>query len=311
MAQKRVSLVSAPGKIIFSGEHSVVYGQPALLAAINRRLFLGVEKAAKTKIITHEPGKLAQLAFEKTIKVLKESPEGIEITINSQIPVARGLGSSAALAVAMVGGLFKYFKKPRPKSLINQIAFEIEKKQHGNPSGGDNSIVCFGGVLRFQKRAGKFIMEPLRTKLDLSRFVLLDSGRAEETTGEMVGQVNKKLSREKKMAQKITLMGKLTKAMIASFENADFTCLPELIRENQRLLEEIGVVGKKAQKIIKKIENLGGAAKICGAGGLKTGSGVILGYHQEPSLVLALAKKEKLVHFPVKLGGKGLKDEKS
>jgi len=290
----------------------VVYGQPALLKAINRRLFLGVEKAAKTEIITCEPGKLAQFAFEKTIKALKEDPEGIKITISSQIPVARGLGSSAALAVAMVGGLFKYFKKPWQRNLINQIAFEIEKKQHGNPSGGDNSIVCFGGVLRFQKRVGKFIIKPLRTKLNLSRFVLLDSGRAEETTGEMVDQVSKKLNKEKKkMTQKIALMGKLTKAMIASFENADFTCLPELIKENQRLLEEIGVVGKKARKIIKKIEKLGGAAKICGAGGLKTGSGVILGYHQEPSLVLALAKKEKLVHFPVKLGAKGLKDEKS
>ena len=290
----------------------MVYGQPALLKAINRRLFLGVEKAAKTEIITCEPGKLAQFAFEKTIKALKEDPEGIKITISSQIPVARGLGSSAALAVAMVGGLFKYFKKPWQRNLINQIAFEIEKKQHGNPSGGDNSVVCFGGLLRFQKRAGKFTIKPLKTKLNLSRFILLDSGRAEETTGEMVGQVNKKLGKEKKkMTQKIALMGRLTEGMVKVFEKADFACLPELIRKNQRLLEEIGAVGEKAQEIIKKIEKLGGAAKICGAGGRKTGSGVILGYHPEPKVVLAWAKKRKLVHFPVKLGEQGLRDEKS
>lgn len=314
MARERDIAVSAPGKIILSGEHSVVYGKPALLAAVDRRLFVkikGIEKGIK--IIADEPEDLAQYAFQKTKEVLGEKIKGgLKIKISSQIPVARGMGSSAALSVAMVGALSRYFKEPWDKKLINRIAYQIEKKQHGNPSGCDNSIACFGGFLWFQKKRESFKIKPLKIDFRLPEFVLLDSGRARETTGEMVALVNEKLKMQKaEIGRILDSLGRGTEKTANCFKKANFVLLPDLIRENERLLEELGVVGKKAGKIIRKIEKLGGATKICGAGGIKEGSGVILCYHQDPKVVLNFAKKQKLTHFPVKLGVQGVRDEKS
>lgn len=314
MVEESNFLVSAPGKIIISGEHSVVYGKPALLAAVDRRLFVkirGIEKGIK--IIADEPEDLAQYAFQKTKEALnKKIKGGLKIKISSQIPVARGMGSSAALAVAMVGALFRYFKEPWDKNLINRIAYQIEKKQHGNPSGCDNSIACFGGFLWFQKRGESFKIRPLKIDFRLPEFVLLDSGRAKETTGEMVALVNEKFKVQKAETGRILdSLGRVTEKTASCFKKANFALLPVLIRENERLLEELGVVGKKAGKIIRKIEKLGGAAKICGAGGIKQGSGVILCYHQEAKVILDFAKKQKLTYFPVKLGVQGVRDEKN
>lgn len=314
MAKKRSVVVSAPGKIIISGEHGVVYGEPALLAAINRRLLVKInENKEGVKIVADEPEDLAWYAFQKIKEGLGEKINGgLRIKISSGVPVARGMGSSAALAVAMTGALFRYFKRPWDKNLINRIAYQIEKKQHGNPSGCDNSIACFGGFLWFQKKDEDFKIKPLKFDFKLPKFVLLDSGRAKETTGEIVAEVKGKIKNKKEKIERIlNSLGKVTIKTVSCFKQANFALLPGLIRENERLLEELGVVGEKAKKIITKIEKLGGAAKICGAGGVKEGSGVILCYHQEPKVILGFAKRQKLTHFPVDLGVPGVQDEKS
>jgi mevalonate kinase len=185
--------------------------------------------------------------------------------------------------------------KPWDKTLINQTAYEVEKKQHGRPSGGDNSIVCFGGFLRFQKKEGGFIIKPIKIERQLPEFVLLDSGRAKETTGEMVGLVGEKYKRQKaKTAKILDSLGKVTEGFVASFKKREFIRLADIIKENERLLEELGVVGERTKNLIRRIEKRGGAAKICGAGGLKKGSGVMLCYHQDPRVILNFAKNQGL-----------------
>jgi mevalonate kinase len=71
-------------------------------------------------------------------------------------------------------------------------------------------------------------------------------------------------------------------------------------------LEELGVVGERAKKIIRLIERSGGAAKICGAGGLKKGSGMALVYHGDLSVLKRNLKKNKIDFLKVKLGEKGV-----
>lgn len=81
--------VSAPGKIILSGEHAVVYGHPAILAAVDRRLSVEIEKAKSgLEIISREPIGLVKYALEKTKEVFGEKiKEGLRIKIDSQISV--------------------------------------------------------------------------------------------------------------------------------------------------------------------------------------------------------------------------------
>lgn len=299
--------VSAPGKIILSGEHSVVYGQPAIVTALDKRLFVEIKEGrGKTEIITDEDPNLAYYALLKTEEFLKEKLPVLRIKIQSEIPVNRGLGSSAALAVTMVTALLNYLKKELDKNLINQIAFEIEKKQHGKPSGCDNSIATFGGTIEF--RRGK--IKSLKIKPNFG-FVLIDSGRAVESTGEMVALVRRKFNylKTKKVIKKI---GKATVQLIKELKKDDFNKLKlkTLIAENEKLLEELGVIGKKAQKIIREIEDISGTAKICGAGGIKSGSGIILGFHQNQEKLKSLLRKRNIAFFKAKIHQKGVRVEK-
>lgn len=281
-----MATVSAPGKIILAGEHAVVYGQPAIVAAIDKRLTVRVNPSKTNKKYTG----LVKFALE-TLQgpTLKEKlpnrvgPYGISIEIDSQIPTGSGLGSSAALATALV-----WVIKPRaPLAEKNRLVKKIEDYQHGRSSGVDQTIVKEGGFLRFQK--GRF----KKIKLPVKQAILINSGKPKETTGEMV-----KLVARGNFTKEFKQIGRLVDGWTQ-----------ELIKENERLLEKIGVVGKKAKNMIRQIEAIGGMAKICGGGGVKAGSGMILAVHQNEKTLIRLIKEQKWSYLRVKLGETGVRYE--
>src|SRR3989338_7218031 len=176
--------VSAPGKIHLLGEHVVVYGKPALIAAIDKRLYATIKiKNSKVKIKNDLINKTIEV-FKNAFK-LEELPN-LEISISSQIPVGSGLGSSAALAVALIGVLMKAVLNIWNPVKINELAYEVEKLQHGNPSGGDNTAVTFGGLLWYRREFEflKSIWSLPMTQYKIPRFALVDTGRPEESTKE-------------------------------------------------------------------------------------------------------------------------------
>ena len=83
--------------------------------------------------------------------------------------------------------------------------------------------------------------------------------------------------------------------------------LIQTIRAGQKNLESLGVVSRKAKKIIRQVEGLGGAAKIIGGGGVKEGSGMLLVYHRRPQIIIDFATHNNLESFKIKLRQKGLK----
>ncbi len=300
---------SAPGKIILSGEHSVVYGYPALISAINRRLVVILKKIDQKKdvIFTPESDDLARYGLKKLKFLLKEQEKGLRVQIKSEIPVSRGMGSSAALAVALTSAVFKITKNVFTLEEINQCAYEIEKKQHGNPSGADNSTSLYGGFLRFQRqKKGQDIFHQLKPK-NKPKILLIDSGRKAESTGQMVSSVKDYLTKYPRKVKRILKeMGEITflfSEFLIEGKNHSFR---ELLKENQRLLEEIRVVSPRAKRIINKIEKIGGAAKISGSGGIKDGSGILIAYHDDLALLNSFVKKEGLLTYEVKLGGRGM-----
>ncbi len=338
--------VSASGKVIVSGEHSIVWGEPALLAAIDKRCWVEVkDDQGKIRIIDEALGERQEVGFNEVLafagegkkgggehfKQPKKDPlglvkvgigevlsslgvprEGFEIRIKNEVPIGCGLGSSAAMSVSVVAGLWKFFNTKQEKlpfSLINKIALEVERRQHGNPSGGDNTVCTYGGLLVFKKRNGEGWFEQLNEigSWSLPQFLLVDTGKPQETTGEMVGMIELRIkNKELRIKNLMAKMGRVTGEIIKIFRTGEFSQLKRLIRENERLLEELGAVGERAKKLIQLIEQGGGAAKICGAGGAIGGSGMALVYHHDWSTLKRRLKNNKIGFLKVKLGGSGV-----
>jgi len=281
--------VSVPGKVIISGEHSVVYGKPALVGAINMRIKVNLETGGEKQVIEnkHKDLRLVKRAILECRKIVGKKIKGFRLKIESEIPVGWGLGSSAALAT----GIAYVFLKDYPEKVKDKVIKAVEDYQHGKSSGVDQMIVKKGGVIRYVK-GGE--VKPYKVR-NLIRCLLVDSGEPVETTGEMVEKVSKG-----EYTDEFERMGEIA---------SDWK--PELIRENQRLLERIGVVGERAKKMVRQIEEIGGMAKVCGGGGVEKGSGMLLVYMDDLEKVRKLGKEMDWLVYNVDFGEEGVRYEKN
>lgn len=306
--------VSVPGKVNLMGEHAIVHGKPSLLAAVNLRLTVSVEPAKTLEIVSSEPTEYVRHAVEFWAKEYKlpEFPR-VKITVKSDIPAGYHLGSSAAVAVGTVGALTYYLKKVWNPQAINQLAYEVEKKQHGNPSGGDNTTVTFGGLIWFRKELEflKSIWQlPFKIPDNLNHFFLIDTGRPKETTGEMVSAVARKVKKDPAAMQNVFSENeRQTKQMSVALKEGDEESLISTVRAGERTLEEMGVVSTKIIGLIRGIEKAGWAAKILGGGGKKEGVGYLLCYSTDKKSIEGIIKKYHFSTREITLGGEGIRLE--
>lgn len=313
--------VSVPGKVNIMGEHAIVYGKPSILAAVNLRMTITVERMPRQKspdknliIESQEPTGYIRHAIEVVQKDSKlENLPPMKVTVTSQIPSGYHLGSSAAVAVGTVGAVTYFLKKLWNPIAINQLAYEVEKKQHGNPSGGDNTAVTMGGFLWYRKEL-EFLKSmwqlPIRLPKHVSNFFLIDTGKPKETTGEMVAMVAASVKRQASRMEKLFSENEIqTKRVAVALKEGNENTLTDAIREGERTLERMGVVSKKVMPLIRKIEASGGAAKILGGGGQKDSVGFLLGYHHDRRHVEKLCKVYGFTILSIELGGEGVRLE--
>jgi len=312
-------IVSAPGKIHLLGEHAVVYGKPALLAAVNLRITVSISPLNHLNNHHNKLKKIIEPIVKQHLKIKTIPP--YRLTISSQIPLGAGLGSSAAISAAYIASLLSFLKVKWDLNLINQLTFEAEKVFHGNPSGGDNSTVVFGGLIWFRKESPDLkIIQPVPftiPKKIAKNFVLINTGKPKETTKEIIGIVAEKSSLRRqsygasatKFKKIFDMQEKLVRELLPTIRDGNENQLIQIIRAGERNLETIGVVSPSVKSIIRKIENAGGAAKICGAGGKTKATGVLLAYHKNRKGLEKIAKSLNLPFFKVALGVEGLKNE--
>ncbi|HLO17016.1 MAG TPA: hypothetical protein VK206_19440, partial [Anaerolineales bacterium] len=158
---------SAPGKIILFGEHAVVYGRPALAAPVTQvHADVDIMDASRLGIWIDAPdvnlqAELNTLPSDHPIASVihnflflsRVSPfPNLEIKITSTIPVASGLGSGAAVTVALTRALASHLNYSMTDEGVNAFTYEIEKLYHGTPSGIDNTVVTYAKPVYFVKQ---------------------------------------------------------------------------------------------------------------------------------------------------------------
>ncbi len=288
------------GKVILSGEHSAVYGEPAVAASVN--LYLEA-----TLHLIKPPAHLqfGEPAFIKNIfslfsKKFLVQTDGVFITVAGNLSVGSGLGSSASAAYAIFQTLAEHFAITIADDEMIALIQESERFAHGHPSGLDAVTVVKQGVIVFQRTGENFayrnILAPVVQSLP---FFLLQSGRPKESTKKMIEVVREK-SQTKDGKITIKKIGEVTKKVIAELEANTFT--PEWLRENEALLEILDAVGEKARLMISAITKQGGFAKVTGAGGVSDGSGMILVYHPDQQKMASFFDTQEWMYHPVCLG---------
>lgn len=297
----------APGKIIISGEHSVVYGAPAIGMAIDRNAVFQLEQQKINEIsfdlpdstttsftlmalrdfknrlerkyqqfqrgdigisyVLSAPADLFKFAFIHALDGLHRSLDsGLVMKLRSTIPMGCGMGSSAATVLSELRALGHYLRVDFKPDWYYEYSLEVERLQHGYPSGIDSHISLHGGCSYFKDGKGYKIPMP-----NLEMF-LVETGVPESTTGVCV----EKVRNDFEDSSIWTEFESITENIKVSLHNNDQDQLRENIRANHQLLKRIGVVPNQVSQFISEIELLGGAAKICGSGSVEGDAGGVV-----------------------------------
>ena len=286
---------TAPGKIILFGEHAVVYGHPALAIPVMQ---VGVTVTVETYDSGHHPfskkpdeqswlerititapeigrhGTLASYSSKEpdpiALTILNvfntlgiSTFPGIIIQITSNIPVASGLGSGAAVSVALIRALAASFGKTMTDEVVNQLAYETEKLHHGTPSGIDNTVVTFARPVYYVKNL------PVETFSVGTPFTLViaDSGVG-AATRESVGDVRKLWLVEPDRMEKIfSSIESIVRQARDAIQNGDISFLGQLMNQNHLLLQELTVSSPELDELTTIALSSGAlGAKLSGGG---------------------------------------------
>ena len=292
---------SAPGKAILSGEYSVLFGAPALAIAVEQRLTVSYTPDTLPRLSWLAPDRVHELALEKfsalrhkldnafesylrgersiteilsrpaelvfyTVDMarllgqIKTIPRG-KVAIESSIPIGAGMGSSAALLAALLS-MFANYKTQ--SELIEQVR-HCERLQHGRGSLIDAAAVCMGGLVRVNGDNAERL-DSLAQTFDDS-FYWIYTGTPITGTGVCVEQVERRFGHSEIWTEFSAVTQELEKTLSSG---QDFS---HLLQQNQRLLNRIGVVPAQVAALIEQIEQLGGVAKISGAGAVAGDAG--------------------------------------
>ena len=293
------TIFSAPGKIILFGEHSVVYGYPAIVTAIKLRTKCIVTESLRNEVqlsifskyslngsstglkreyimnkeqnefITqdsnHEqPVNPAYYFITEKVLNLSTSNKYPHIHISSQIPPGIGLGSSAANSVASLASLSAYMGLNLSMEELNELAFKAEEITHGKPSGVDNTISTYGGIQFYREKKFSQLNIP-----NFSSYVVIVNSGIPRNTKTYVEKVAKSLEEDKSKYQNILEeIGNLTIIAKSSLMEGNIQKLGNLMTQNHLLLEELGVSHPILTDLTNSLVKLGSlGSKLTGAGG--------------------------------------------
>ncbi len=310
------SKASAPGKVILFGEHFVVYGVKVILCAINKRITITAEKVKEEEIsiksnigdlilkpnkpITEIDSPLKPLYYLAD-KILQKQNQttGIKITVESDIPLGVGLGSSSACCVAGAAAISRLFTETSKEEIL-ELAIEAEKTIFQNTSGADCTVCTYGGIMEYDKKNGftKIRSEP-------NFHLVIANSNIEHSTELVVAGVKQfKEENEIEFSKLCNDESKLVEDVLKLLKDNNIKELGRKISQNQKYLEVIGISNEKLRDMILIGQKSSFGAKITGAGG----GGCIFALTDETNLEQSINQftDKNYDCFSVKIDFKGL-----
>jgi mevalonate kinase len=269
---------SAPGKIILFGEHAVVYGRPALAVPVTQvHADVEVRDSARPGIWIDAPdvdlqAELNTLPSDHPLAAVihnflflwRVSPfPNLAIKITSTLPVASGLGSGAAVTVALARALAAHLHQPMTDEELNAFAYEIEKLHHGTPSGIDNTVVTYARPVYFVRGQP---METFKVREPFT-LVIADTGISAPTK-ESVGDVRRLWMQDQPRWERVfDKIGDISSAARRAIETGNLNTLGELMNENHALLQTLTVSSPALDRLVETAHTAGArGAKLSGGG---------------------------------------------
>jgi mevalonate kinase len=265
------------GKVILLGEHGVVYGRPAIAAALQRGAEASAEPAERAQLeiepwavsidaqVTQADPRAEQLrqAFCALLDAYPERP-ALRVRVQLSLPGSAGLGGSAALSVSIVRAIDAQLGIARDAASAADLALAAERVFHGNPSGIDTAMAASGGVALYRKGAP---LEPLA----LGRKLTLVVGNSGEpgSTRETVASVARQHARNPgKVDQIFEGMEALVANGKSALEKGELWRLGQLMVLNQKLLVTLLLSTARLEEMCQAAEAAGAlGAKLTGGGG--------------------------------------------
>ncbi len=263
-----------------------------------------------------DPAHLVRIALGEAQRACgPASATPLTLSVRSEIPLACGMGSSSAAAVAILAAFLEARGGGADRDALDRLGLEVERRQHGLPSGIDHRTIIRGGV-QWIERAGDVGLELRRLDIPpavLADLTVFDTGTPRECTGEVVAAVRERVTAAPRRFETVfDEMAQSTKRLRDAWLAGDRGAQDAVaaIRDFERGLESLGVVPEPLLEIVRRVEREGGAAKISGAGALSgAGAGCLIVYHPDPARIEGLEVLQRLKRMWTTFGGPGFRCE--
>ena len=254
-------------KIILIGEHSVVYGYPAIAIPLKK---IGIEcivEEAKSSYFHNKTDTLSVALFT-ALKYLKKENAKIKYKVVSQIPPKRGMGSSAAVSIAAIRAVFDYFEENLDDELLEKLVHAAEIVAHKTPSGIDAKTCLSDKAIKFIKNKGFSYID-----LNLDAYLVIADTGIYGNTGEAIQNVKNLGSKAELSLKKLgRLTDEMTRILTGNIENKEekikkISKIGEIMTAANTELGKLNITIEKTELFVKTaIENGAAGAKISGGG---------------------------------------------